>query len=56
LKASTLSNYSLPIFAGISDEYIVHDRNLPLFVTFNSPQYQFLPEKPNDLGISIISG
>jgi len=41
---------------GISDEYIIHNPILPGFVTFESPVYNFLPDKAIYLGISTISG
>ncbi len=41
---------------GVADEYIIHSPSLPTFVSFKFPFYQFFPEKPSHLGISIISG
>jgi hypothetical protein len=39
-----------------TDEYIIHYPSLPRFVTFESPIYYFFADKPDYLGISIISG
>jgi hypothetical protein len=56
LISNNLDNYTLPIMDGIAGEYIIHSSSLPRFVTFNSPLYQFFPDKVSDLGISTISG
>jgi hypothetical protein len=56
LMSSTLDNYTLPIMHGMFEEYITHSSGLPKFVSFNSPVYQFYPDKVIDLGISTISG
>jgi hypothetical protein len=51
LMSSNLNNYTLPIMEGIAGEYITHSSGLPRFVTFNSPQYIFFPDRVSDLGI-----
>ena len=43
LISNKLRNYTLPVIDGITDEYVTHSPNLPRFVRFYFPTYQFLP-------------
>jgi hypothetical protein len=56
LMASTEAYYSLPVMEGIQGEYVTHESSLPRFVTFDFPNYKFLPNRISDLGLYIIKG
>ena len=51
LISNKLTNYTLPVINGITDEYVTHSPNLLRFVSFTFPTYQFLPDRVSDLGI-----
>ncbi len=54
--ASNEAWYSLPVIAGIPDEYVIHESSLPRFADFNFPDYSFLPNLKSDLGVYTIKG